>query len=41
VIRLPKLNDLAALVTTLEKSPFGSLVLLLILGMVLIGWLMR
>ena len=41
VIRLPKLLDLAALVSALEKNPFGSLVLLLVLGMGLIAWLAR
>jgi hypothetical protein len=41
VIRLPKLLDLAALVNALEKNPFGSLVLLLIIGMALIAWLGR
>jgi hypothetical protein len=41
VIRLPKLLDLAALVSALEKNPFGSLVLLLIIGMALIAWLGR
>lgn len=41
VIRLPKLLDLAALVSTLEKNPFGSLVLLQLLGMGLIAWLAR
>lgn len=39
MIRPPKLLDLVALVTTLEKNPFGSLVLLLIIGMALMAWL--
>ena len=41
VIRLPKLLDLAALVSALEKNPFGSVVLLNIIGMALIAWLGR
>jgi hypothetical protein len=41
MIRLPKLLDLAALVSTLERHPFGALVLLLIIGMALIAWLGR
>lgn len=40
-IRLPKLLDLVALVSALEKNPFASLVLLLVLGMGLIAWLSR
>jgi hypothetical protein len=41
MIRLPKLVDLTALVSALEKNPFGSLVLLLIIGMALVAWLGR
>lgn len=39
--RTPKLTDIAALVKVLEQNPFGSLVLLLILGMALFAWLAR
>lgn len=41
VVRLPKLSSLIALVNALEKNPFGSLVLLLVLGMALVAWIAR
>jgi len=41
VIRLPKLRTVADLVVTLQNNPFGALVLLLILGMLLAAWLAR
>jgi hypothetical protein len=41
MIRPPKLRDVVCFVNALEKNPFGSLVLLLILAMALIAWLLR
>jgi len=42
VLRIPKVSDIAALVTALEKNPFGSLVLLLLaLSIALIVWVAR
>jgi NADH:ubiquinone oxidoreductase subunit 6 (subunit J) len=41
MMRLPKLPDVAAMVVVLQKNPFGSLVLLLILAMALAAWLTR
>ena len=37
--RSPRLTDILALIETLEKNPFGSLVLLLLAGLALAGWI--
>ena len=39
--RLPRLADLVSLIQALEKNPFGSLVLLLVAGLILAGWIVR
>ena len=42
VPRLPKLTDIAAFVQVLEKNPFGSLILLLlVLSIALLLWAAR
>lgn len=42
MIRFPKIDDLASLIRVLEKNPFGSLVLLLlVLSSGLVVWAAR
>ena len=41
VPRFPRLADIVSLLQALEKNPFGALVLLLLAGLVLGGWIAR